>query len=129
MDELNWLENRGRHNVASGADVLVTVSKKHGNGVGKLYLTFYNGAEKTVSETGYITVAIRGNRIYMKSADASSGWTLSKSGNKSTTKLVQITIPEKDYFFIQDRVGSYILFKDSKLNLQYVELQETKKTK
>ena len=29
-----------------------------------------------------------------------------------------------DYFFIQDRAGSYILFKDPSLNLYYVDLQE-----
>ena len=127
MEELNWLDNnKGRHNPANGADVLVSVSKKHGNGTGKLYLTFYNGAEKRVSDTGYITVAIRGNRIYMKSTTVSSGWTLSDSGNKGKSKLAQITIPEKDYFFIQDRVGSYIMFRDPSLNLYYVELQEKK---
>lgn len=124
MEELNWLDNRGKHNAASGADVLVTVSKKHGNGTGKLYLTFYHEAEKRVSDTGYITIAIRGSRIYMKSTTVSSGWTLSDSGSKGKSKLAQITIPEKDYFFIQDRAGSYILFKDPSLNLYYVDLQE-----
>ena len=127
MEELNWLENRGRLGPASGADVLVTVSKKHGNGVGKLYLTFYNGSEKRVSETGYVTVAIRDNRIYMKSSNVSSGWTLSDSGNKGKSKLAQITIPEKEYFAISEMVGSYILFKDAKLNLYYVELQKNDK--
>ena len=127
MEELKWVENRGRLGAASGADVLVSVSKKHGSGVGKLYLTFYNGSEKRVSDTGYITIAIRDNRIYMKSSTVSSGWTLSDSGSKGKSKLAQITIPEKDYFAISEMVGSYILFEDVKLHLYYVELQKRNK--
>lgn len=125
-EELNWIEKNGRLGVAKGADVLVSVSKKHGNGVGKLYLNFYRGVEKRVSDTGFIVVAIRDNRIYMKSSNMADGYTLAKSGTKGTTKIAQITIPEEDYFMIKRKVGSYILFKDNQLGLYYIELTEKK---
>ena len=126
MEELNWIAKNSRLNAAKGADVLVTVSTKHGNGVGKLYLNFYRGAEKRVSETGFIVIAIRDNRIYMKSSDMADGYTLAKSGTRGTAKIAQITIPEEDYFMIKRKVGSYILFKDNQLGLYYVELTENK---
>lgn len=126
MEELNWIEKSSRLNAAKGADVLVSVSKKHGNGVGKLYLNFYRGAEKRVSETGFIVIAIRDNRIYMKSSDMADGYTLAKSGTRGTTKIAQITIPEEDYFMIKHKVGSYIIFRDNLLGLCYVELTEKK---
>lgn len=125
MENLNWLEKNGRLSPVSGADVLVSVSKKHGNGVGKLYLTFYNKSEKRITDTGYIVVAIRDNRIYLKSSDVSSGYTLSNSGTKGKTKLAQITIPEEDYYRIKRSSGSYILFEDIQLNLFYIELKQS----
>jgi len=106
----------GRRKSGKDTSIFVSISKKSN----KARLTFYNKWAQAISKSGYIVIAVSGNRMYFKEADETEGWSLSKT-NYENTKVISAQ-NEKIYKWIENSgIGSYQFKHDDELDLYYIE--------
>lgn len=101
----------GRRKSGKDTSIFVSISKKSN----KARLTFYNKWAQAISKSGYIVIAVSGNRMYFKEADETEGWSLSKT-NYENTKVISAQ-NEKIYKWIENSgIGSYQFKHDDELD-------------
>ena len=108
--------NLGRRKKGTDTSIFVSISKKSN----KARLTFYNEWAQAISKSGYIVIAVSGNRMYFKEADETEGWFMSKTNYKNT-KVASVQ-NQNIYNWIEDGgIGSYEFRFDDELELHYIE--------
>jgi len=109
-----------KERTVSKADVSV-YPQKNGNGVS---FTFRNGAAMIMTKSGYIVVAMVGDKLYFKESTSDRGY--------KVTKKNQVKV-ESRYCYISNndlrswaltRKGDYRLHLDSKEKLYYIDTAE-----
>ena len=121
MAELAWVTKTRRKGTES-ADMLLGVSsitKKKKTPMA--YFTFYSSSFEKFTDTGYAVFAVKGNKIYFKSAEMNQGYKLSKASAK--TNVMQVPISKNLHTALGQHTGSYVMFKDRELGLYYIELR------
>ncbi|MBR1737036.1 MAG: hypothetical protein IJ736_08480 [Firmicutes bacterium] len=116
------IKNRG-FTYASDEDVSITagISKTKGrNDRHVVRFTFRNNADKKITHTGYLTVAILGERLYFKEMSEMVGYKLYKNSKKNT----YTGICNKGLFnWAVTHSGDYMLKFDRTIALYYVDTE------
>ena len=60
----------GKRNRGNNTSVFVSISKKNK----RSRFTVYNKWHQTISKSGYVVIAVDGNRLYFKEASFKDGW-------------------------------------------------------
>lgn len=114
----------GKRNRKKDASIFVSISPKKN----KARFTFYNEWAQAISKSGYIVIAVSGNRMYFKEADETEGWFLSKTNYKNTR--VASVQNQNIYNWIEDGgIGSYEFRFDDELELHYIEKMKFERKK
>lgn len=113
MMPLNFIIKKS-HNV-SDKDISITAS---GN---RVYITFRNNADKQIGHTGFVSVAVQGDKLYFKEADSSWGYTIRSGKSRSS---VSISIKNVQlYEWAVRHSGDYTLEFDRTIALYYVDTE------
>lgn len=106
----------GRRNRNKNASIFLSISKK----CERARMTFYNKWDQTISKSGYVVIAVDGNRMYFKESTFRDGWLFTKT-NYENTKYLSIK-NDIIYKWIDDGgIGSYEFRYDDEVGLYYIE--------
>ena len=106
---LNWIK-KSKQNTGLNQNDSVTISDT----VCGTTFIFRNNCFSEITQTEYIMLATKNNRLYFKEATSMSGWKLTQKANKST-RYMQIRKKFKRF------VGNYELSWDKKEGCYYIE--------
>lgn len=112
----------GKRNRGNNASLLVSISKKSK----RSRFTFYNEWHQTISKSGYVVIAVDGNRMYFKEASFQDGWFLSKT-NYEGTKCLSINNDKIHKWIEDDGIGTYEFKYDDEVKLYYIEKMKFEK--
>ena len=111
--KLNFIVKR---NKGSDKDISITTT-----GEKTVYIVFRNNSDRRISRTGFITVAIFGERLYFKGTDKFLGYKIRSQKSKST---VCTSITNGDlYKWAVNHSGDYSLMLDKENKLYYVDTE------
>lgn len=102
----------------SNADISISLVGKKDAAV---CIIFRNGTDRDISKTGYVTVAVSGERLYFKGETDEVGFKMSHKSSESTCK----TIIRNDELidFALTHSGDYRLKYDREMKLYYVDTE------
>lgn len=80
-----------------------------------------NGKEKQISKTGFITVAVSGDRLYFKEETEQIGYKLTSKASRTTFQTSIRNDELLDYAITHS--GDYYLAYDKKLKLWYIDAE------
>lgn len=99
-------------------DVSLTLVGKEKNATS---IIFRNNIDRNISKTGYVTVAICGERLYFKEEESCIGYKIANSNSKSS-KFTKIRNEELNEFTL-NHSGDYRMQYDKELNLYYIDTE------
>ena len=115
MSKLNFI-TKGK--TTSHEDISISLVGKKETAV---CIIFRNNADRTISKTDFVTVAISGEKLYFKGETEEIGFKMSKRCNESTAKT---TIKNGDLIdFALTHSGDYKLQYDRELKLFYIDTE------
>lgn len=114
MEELNFIVKGKSYSKADVSISLVGKTKK------QVSITFRNNADKKITNSGYITMAVLGERMYFKEANDVLGYYLSDSGKSNKFVCIRNKSVED---FAATHSGDYWLQYDKDRRLYFVDTE------
>ena len=115
MDNLRFITKK---KVLPKTDVSITIVGKKEAVVS---IIVRNGKEKQITKTGYVSVAVSGDRLYFKEETEELGYKLTSKASKTT---FQTSIRDDDLVdYAITHSGDYYLMFDKKLKLFYIDAE------
>ena len=115
---LNFIAKRARN--ISDKDISITATNYRSER-NSFYIVFRNNSDKQIGHTGFISVAMSGERLYFKEADETFGYKVRKNNSKSS---VMTRIKHTDlYEWAVTHSGDYMLKFDRTIALYYVDTE------
>lgn len=116
MKELVFEKKKQFGKRSNNASIFVSLSEKNQ----RARLTVYNKWSHTISKSGYVVIAVDGNRMYFKEASFRDGWFLTKT-NYENARCLCIKNDNIYKWIDDDGFGSYEFRYDDELDLYYIE--------
>lgn len=123
--KLNFITKKRTRTSEDDLDVSIKVTNsKEERKRDYVQFAFKNNCFRAISDTGFVVVAIEGNRLYFKGETKELGFKLSKS-TKETNRFTRIK-DDNLTIWVKDRQGEYPLLFDKEHHLFFIETEEEK---